>query len=98
MQINVVAFASDYEASIGEHNLPPDAPTIVPVDTEELLREYKDFGTEVTALLRAAKQSNKWIINVVYPPLRTYARGRIALLGDAVSNDPSLQLPTGHID
>lgn len=85
-QINLVAFVADHNSSIGEHNLPPDAPRVVPVDTEALVKEYQGWGNEVTTLLSCAKEPSKWIIDVVYPPLQTYVKGRIALLGDSVSD------------
>ena len=85
-KINIVAFVANHDKAIGEENIPPDAPRVVPVDTETLVKEYQGWGNEVTTLLSCAKEPSKWIIDVVYPPLQSYVKGRVALLGDSVSS------------
>ncbi|KAF7794420.1 hypothetical protein EIP86_005554 [Pleurotus ostreatoroseus] len=82
-QINIVAFVANHDKAIGEENIPPDAPRVVPVDTETLVKEYQGWGNEVTTLLSCAKEPSKWIIDVVHPPLQSYVKGRVALLGDS---------------
>ena len=68
-----------------------DSQTIENVTTEEVLEDYEGWDEEVTGLLGAIKQPRKWSINIVYPSLESYARGRVALLGDAVSES------VGHV-
>lgn len=52
---------------------------------EEILAQYEGWGPDVVNLLKCIKQPNKWYINVVDPPLESYVKGRVALVGDAVS-------------
>ncbi|KAJ3543230.1 hypothetical protein NM688_g5882 [Phlebia brevispora] len=79
--VNIVAFAANHNAPL-EQQL-SDVPTVTPVDSETLLKEYQDFGSEVTGLLRCVQKPNQWTIDVVYPALQSYVQGRVALLGDA---------------
>ena len=37
-------------------------------------------------ILSCIEKPNKWYINVVYPHLKSFVNGRVALLGDAVRN------------
>jgi salicylate hydroxylase len=56
------------------------------VKIEELLEAYPapDYSQDVRDLLRCIANPVKWYVNIVYPHLKTYAKGRVALLGDAV--------------
>ena len=69
---------------MGSHPVERDAPTVVRVDTSELLRAYDGWSSEVIGLLSCIKEPTRWTINFVYPPLRSYVNQRVALLGDAV--------------
>ena len=84
-QINIAAFKADRTAKFGSVQLPPDQPTVVPVSMEEFLTTFEDCGGDLLRLMACAAKPNKWFMHVVYPPLETYAKGRVALLGDAVS-------------
>ena len=57
--------------------------------SDELLATYADWGSEVRALLACGEGVTKWNINVVYPhlPSEKWTKGRVAILGDAVSVD-----------
>ena len=70
---------------VGAIRLPPDQPLVVPVTKEEMLKEYEGWGSDVIGILSCIENPNKWYINVVCPPLEAYAKGKVALLGDAVS-------------
>lgn len=85
MQINISAVVIDHSIGVGEANLPDDAPRAVQATKDELLKEYEDWGSDAKVILSSAETTNKWSIEVLYPPLETYVKGRIALLGDAVS-------------
>ena len=50
-----------------------------------MLKEYEGWGSDVIGMLSCIENPNKWYINVVCPPLEAYAKGKVALLGDAVS-------------
>lgn len=86
-QINVAAFAARYDIPIGSQALPEGTRWVEEVPRSELENEYDGWGPDVAALLRCMPEKvNKWAIHVVYPPLEEYARGRVALIGDAVSH------------
>lgn len=63
----------------------PSAPTLEVVTNEELSNQFADYGSNVRSILACIDKPNKWYINVVYPHLESYVKGRVALLGDAVS-------------
>ena len=52
--------------------------------TEQLLEAYEGFGDDALALLSCMENPSRWDLNVVYPGLPSYVKGRVALLGDAV--------------
>ncbi|KAI0828968.1 FAD/NAD-P-binding domain-containing protein [Trametes gibbosa] len=82
--INVVAFSARYDIPIGAANLPEGAPWVETSSREELKQVYEGWGPDVQVLLDCMPESpSKWSIHVVHPPLETYAKGRVAVLGDA---------------
>ena len=84
-QINVAAFSARYDVPIGSGRLPEGAPWVDQTSREELQKEFEGWGPDVSALLRCMPEKTmRWQVHVVHPPLASYARGRVALLGDAV--------------
>lgn len=85
-QINIAAFVARYDVPVGHASTArdPEQPSVEVVTNEELMGHYEDFGSNIRAVLGCIDKPNKWYINVVYPHLKTYVRGKIALLGDAV--------------
>ncbi|KAI5122975.1 hypothetical protein M0805_006854 [Coniferiporia weirii] len=81
--INVVAFACDRSYPWGARPLTPGQPWVTPRTTSELLAEYAGWGRDVLLLLGCIESPSVWAIHAVDPPLATYVRGRVALLGDA---------------
>lgn len=82
----MVAFSARYDIPIGAANLPEGAPWVEPTSREELQQVYAGWGSDVKILLDCMpEESSKWSIHVVHPPLETYTKGRVAVLGDAVS-------------
>ena len=75
----------DHSIGIGEANLADDEPRAVQATKEELLKEYEDWGSDAAVIMNSIETTNKWSIEVLYPPLETYVKGSVALLGDAVS-------------
>ena len=67
------------------HKHPLTEPQVVETTTEEVVKTYEGWGSDVTSLLSCIKQPTKWNIRVVYPSLNSYAHGRVVLIGDAVS-------------
>lgn len=65
----------------------PANPAVSIVSKEDLLGEYDGWGSDVLKLLSCIETWSKWKINVVYPLLESYAKGRVVLVGDAVSRD-----------
>ncbi|KAI8981132.1 FAD/NAD-P-binding domain-containing protein [Trametes punicea] len=82
--INVVAFSARYDIPIGAEKLPEGAPWVEQVSRDEVKRVYQGWGPDVAILLdNMPEKPSKWSIHVVHPPLDSYAKGRVALLGDA---------------
>ncbi|KAI0673671.1 FAD/NAD-P-binding domain-containing protein [Trametes maxima] len=82
--VNVVAFVARYDVPIGTHNLPDGAPWVEQVSRDEVQREYSGWGPDVSILLACLPEKpSKWSIHVVHPPLKSYGKGRVAVLGDA---------------
>ena len=61
----------------------PEQPTVEVVSNEEMMEQYADFGSNIRAVLGCIDKPNKWYVSVVYPHLKTYVRGKVALIGDA---------------
>lgn len=83
----MVAFVIDRTVDVGEANLPEGQPWVVPVTTDALLQEYAGWGPDVMGILKSIDNPTKWHVHVLHPPLDSYVKGRIALLGDAVSTN-----------
>ncbi|KAH9858330.1 FAD/NAD-P-binding domain-containing protein [Lenzites betulinus] len=82
--INVVAFSARYDIPIGSANLPEGAPWVQEVSKDELKGVYEGWGPDIAAILECMPEKpSKWSIHVVHPPLDTYVKGLVALLGDA---------------
>ncbi|KAG6873982.1 hypothetical protein C0995_007938 [Termitomyces sp. Mi166 len=80
-KINVVVFSTDYTVPIGSVNVP--LPWAKPASQDELLREYSGWGEDANVILKEMKNPSKWYIHFLYPPLSSYIRQRIVLVGDA---------------
>ncbi|EKM56057.1 uncharacterized protein PHACADRAFT_257104 [Phanerochaete carnosa HHB-10118-sp] len=83
--INIAAFVARYDVPIGHTSIArsPEQPSVEVVSNQELMDQYTDFGGSIRAVLGCIDKPNKWYISVVYPHLKTYVRGKVALLGDA---------------
>ena len=79
-----MAFVTDRSVPIGALKRPADEAWVAPSTQEELLREYEGWGSDVLKVLGCIQKPNKWMIHVVHPPLHSYVKDRVALLGDAV--------------
>ena len=59
-----------------------------------LWKEYEGWGPDVAALIKCMPEKpNKWSIHVVHPPLDSFVKGRVALIGDAVRPNLDLIVP-----
>lgn len=63
--------------------MPPGEPWVTPRTRAELLSTYDGWGRDAILLLECLETPSAWSIHAVDPPLETYVRGRVALLGDA---------------
>ncbi|KAI0361038.1 FAD/NAD-P-binding domain-containing protein [Trametes cingulata] len=82
--VNVVAFSARYDIPIGAEKLPAGTPWVELVSRDEVKQVYEGWGPDIAALLECMPEKpSKWSINVVHPPLESYAKKRVALLGDA---------------
>lgn len=85
----MVAFVSDrtedFRAPTSDTRRPdPTQPTVIPATPQELLAEFEGWGSDVLGLLGCVQKTDKWVMNVLHPELKSYVKGRVALLGDAV--------------
>ncbi|KAI1793193.1 FAD/NAD(P)-binding domain-containing protein [Ganoderma leucocontextum] len=82
--INVVAFSARYDIPIGSEELPKGTQWVEEVSREVVEKEYEGWGPDVAVLMKCMPEKpNKWSIHVVHPPLDSYVKGRVALIGDA---------------
>ena len=82
----MVAFAARYDIPISQGEVNEKAQWVEAVSKDVLFKEYEGWGPDVEALLQCMPEKpGKWSIHVVHPPVESFAKGRIALLGDAVS-------------
>ena len=87
-KFNFVAFKADYDIPIGSVSLKPDQPTVEPASQEELLEIFADWGSDVIKIMKCVQSVSKWSIQMVDPPLQSYSKGGVALVGDAVRSYP----------
>ncbi|KAL5490522.1 hypothetical protein ACEPAI_5355 [Sanghuangporus weigelae] len=81
--INVVAFSYDSSILWDGKPLPPGTPWVAPRSTEELLATYEGWSEDVRLLLGCISSPSVWSIHAVDPPLDSFIRGRVALVGDS---------------
>ncbi|TBU49090.1 salicylate hydroxylase [Dichomitus squalens] len=82
--INVAAFSARYDIPIGSQNLPEGTPWVDQVSREDIQKDFDGWGVDVATLLQLMPEKTvRWSVHVVHPPLETYSKGHVALLGDA---------------
>ncbi|ESK92134.1 salicylate hydroxylase [Moniliophthora roreri MCA 2997] len=78
--INFVVFVAD-------HDKPKDSelplPWVESVSDEELKAHFKGWGPDAQIILDHLKNPSKWSIHACMPPLQSYVRDRVVLVGDA---------------
>ncbi|GLB43522.1 putative salicylate hydroxylase [Lyophyllum shimeji] len=79
--INIVAFSTNSKVPIGSVDSP--FPWVQPASKDELMSEFSGWGNDVNIMLKHIKNPNKWHIHFLYPPLPSYVRQRVVLVGDA---------------
>ncbi|KAF8590394.1 FAD/NAD(P)-binding domain-containing protein [Ramaria rubella] len=79
---NIVVFSTD-RSKPAEEQAPPPGPWVVPSTQAEMLSHYEGWGPKVLNLLSHIKNPSKWFLHSQEPPLESYVRGKVALLGDA---------------
>lgn len=85
VQINIVAFSARYDIPFGSEELRRETPWVEAVSREAVRKEYEGWGPDVAALIKCMPEKpSRWSIHVVHPPLDSYVKGRVALIGDAV--------------
>jgi len=81
--LNIVAFACDRTKPYGEAEHPLGLAWVVPVEHEELLKEYEGWGPQVQDILQNISRPSKWTLYALHPPLESFVRQNIVLVGDA---------------
>ncbi|KAG6878845.1 hypothetical protein C0992_007240 [Termitomyces sp. T32_za158] len=80
-KINVVVFSTDYTVPVGSMNIP--LPWAKPACQDELLQEYSGWGEDAKVILKGMENPSKWHLHFLDPPLSSYYKQRIVLVGDA---------------
>ncbi|KAF8515185.1 FAD/NAD(P)-binding domain-containing protein [Gautieria morchelliformis] len=81
--INIVVFATDRSRSTEGTVAGPGDTWVVPSSQAEMLGHFVGWGPKVLNLLQHLKNPSKWLLHSVSPPLDSYVREKVALLGDA---------------
>ncbi|KAA1468748.1 FAD/NAD-P-binding domain-containing protein [Dentipellis sp. KUC8613] len=81
--LNVVAFVTDFRIPMGHLTLRKGEPWVVPVSKEEVVNEYEGWGNDPLIILKSIERPTKWSLHGLYPPLNSYVKGRVGLIGDA---------------
>ncbi|KZW00703.1 FAD/NAD(P)-binding domain-containing protein [Exidia glandulosa HHB12029] len=86
-KIDLVGFVSEpleRRFSEGTDILPPGEPWVQPANKEQALADFVDMpGPFVKTALNSIERMTVWKIHCLWPPLPTYVKDGIALLGDA---------------
>ncbi|KAF5374932.1 hypothetical protein D9758_000565 [Tetrapyrgos nigripes] len=78
--INFVAFVSDHDTPwVPELT----GPWVTPSSPEELKGFYKGFGPDVMTILDHMKEPSRWSVHAMDPPLQSFVRDKVVLVGDA---------------
>ncbi|KAG7099744.1 hypothetical protein E1B28_001559 [Marasmius oreades] len=78
--INFVAFVAQHDLPKGPQ-LP--MPWVQAVTHEELKSNFADWGPDGQIIVDHLKNPSKWSIHACIPPLQSYVRERVVLVGDA---------------
>ncbi|KAH9949948.1 hypothetical protein B0H21DRAFT_776995 [Amylocystis lapponica] len=81
--INLVAFATNHDIPVGSVSVPAKDSWVTTVSGAELVEEFGGWANDIIAFLRCEDKPSKWFIPIVHPPLESYVKGCIALIGDA---------------
>ncbi|KAF8530029.1 hypothetical protein BU17DRAFT_78551 [Hysterangium stoloniferum] len=81
--VNIVAFSTDRSKPAEEQSPRLGQPSVVAVTQEEMLEHFAAFGKHALDLLANIKKPTKWFLHALNPPLKSYIRGKIALVGDS---------------
>ncbi|KAJ7460974.1 FAD/NAD-P-binding domain-containing protein [Mycena galericulata] len=83
--VNIVAFSTDNSVPVGSVEV--TGPWVRSVSQQELLDKYEGWGPDAMVMLSHLKTPSKWFIHAL-APLKTFIRGKIALVGDAAHGMP----------
>ena len=81
-KINVIVYCTDKSIPAGSVEIPADE-WVMPAAEQEILDAYEDGGVQVQKLLSLIRNPRKWSIHALDPPLDSFVRGHIVLVGDA---------------
>lgn len=56
------------------------------VGQQEMLDAFEGSGDDLMTILKHITKPSRWALHTLYPPLETYVKDRIVLVGDAVSH------------
>jgi len=79
--INAVVYCTDKSIPAGSVEIPADE-WVMEAGEQEIVA-YEEGGVQVQKLLSLIRNPGKWSIHAVDPPLSSFVRGHIVLVGDA---------------
>ena len=86
LQLNLLAYAQPREL-VDEIQLLPERPQpwVEFVPAQELQDAFKDWGNDPRKILSYVTNPSRYSIHTVDPPLESYVKNRVVIVGDAVS-------------
>ncbi|RDB28544.1 Salicylate hydroxylase [Hypsizygus marmoreus] len=79
--INIVTCSTNSQVPVGSVTVP--LPWSRPASQDEMLEVYSGWGDDATTLLKQIKNPSKWFLHYLHPPLKSYVRRKVVLVGDA---------------
>ncbi|PBL04279.1 salicylate hydroxylase [Armillaria gallica] len=79
-RINVVVFVSKSDIP---HQPPLPSPWVAATSDRELQDHFKEWSRDARIIVDHMGACSKWFIHALNPPLGSYSRGRVVLVGDA---------------
>ncbi|KAF5313151.1 hypothetical protein D9619_002826 [Psilocybe cf. subviscida] len=78
---NLVAFHRPIHDDNLTQERPP--PWVETVPHQDLLDAYKEWGNDARIILEHITEPSRWSIHTLYPPLKSYVKGNVVLVGDS---------------
>ncbi|KAI0318092.1 FAD/NAD-P-binding domain-containing protein [Amylostereum chailletii] len=81
--LNIVAFVTDFSKPMQPVDPNSRQSWVEEVTQTELLDQYAGWGEDPLIMLKCIVRPSRWSVHGIYPPLNTYVKNNVVLLGDA---------------